>query len=143
MANRKGCTYSGCFSLFFRGKQFKDVSSNTICDCASYDNNDISNTYRYYHLQHVEIIVKFFLLDLPTPNTFLHSFPPGCVLVVPLERRQLVALHGSEGVDDVRTQVEWDILREKLSPPVPVLRPVGVVTYAAVRQGCRWSVTIQ
>ena len=59
--------------------------------------------------------------------SYAHSAHPGHGLVVPLERRQTVAGHGRERVDEVRAEMQRDVAWQEAAARRTILRPVGVV----------------
>ena len=57
----------------------------------------------------------------------VHSSHPRRRFVVPFERRQPVAVHRGEGVDEMRAELKRDVLRLKLAVRCAILSPVRVV----------------
>ena len=54
----------------------------------------------------------------------------------------MVVRHLGEGEDDMGAEGGIYILREELPDPIPVLRPVRVVTHTFIRHPCNHVVTL-
>lgn len=88
-------------------------------------------------IQLVWVLYRYLAIsNLVNSILYLHSLHPWSTLIIPLKRRQTVAIQFSKGVDNMGTEVGVHVFGIEFAKTISVLWPVCIVTYPPICKSC-------
>lgn len=94
--------------------------------------------FNILEIQLVWVLYRYLAIsNLVNSILYLHSLHPWSTLIIPLKRRQTVAIHFSKGVDNMGTEVGVHVFGIEFAKTISVLWPVCIVTYPPICKSCK------